>query len=276
MSKPIVVGADGTPGSEPALDWAITEAHRRSLPLLVLHAGDVDDYPAVSSGTLLERTHGQRVAANAVEVAHARGVSVSSVVIPGSPADVLAGWSTDASMIVLGHRGLSRVDTAIHGSVGSSVTARAQCPVVVVRRTLTRQAPVVVGVDGSPASKSAIAFALDYAARTNTWVRAVHAWRRNMLPGAGDLAAERAAHLKVVTDAVASVRDRFPTVPVRVSRPTGRPDEILTNESMTAQLLVVGTRGHGYVTGLLLGSVSQALLRTAGCPLAVIPEETRS
>src|SRR5690242_11261232 len=131
MSKPIVVGVDGTPGSGPALDWAVTEAHHRSLPLVVLHVGDVDDYPAVSSGSLLERTHGQRVAAKAVEVAHARGVSVSSVVIPGSPADVLAGWSTDASMIVLGHDGLGRVGIAIHGSVGSSVSARARCPVVV-------------------------------------------------------------------------------------------------------------------------------------------------
>ncbi|MFD1049808.1 universal stress protein, partial [Kibdelosporangium lantanae] len=57
MSKPIVVGVDGTPGSQPALEWAITEAHRRNLPILVLHVGDLDDYPAVSSGSLLERTH---------------------------------------------------------------------------------------------------------------------------------------------------------------------------------------------------------------------------
>jgi len=273
MSKPIVVGADGTPGSEPALEWATAEAHRRSLPILVLHVGDVDDYPAVNSGSLLKRTHGQRVAAKAVEAVRARGVSVSSVVIPGHPADVLASWSTDASMIVLGSRGLNKTGTAIHGSVGLSVTARARCPVVVVRNALRRRAPVVVGVDGSPASGAAIVFAMDYAARRNTWVRAVHAWRRGMLPGSGDLATERTAHLKVVTDAMTGVRDRFPSVPVRIARPIGRPADILTDESTAAQLVVVGTRGHGYVSGLLLGSVSQALLRSANCPLAVIPEE---
>jgi nucleotide-binding universal stress UspA family protein len=187
---------------------------------------------------------------------------------------VLADWSTDATVIVLGHHGLSKVGGVVHGSVGSSVTARAHCPVVVVRGLLTHRAPVVVGVDGSPGSKAAIAFAMDYAARCNTWVRAVHAWRRSTLPGAGDLATERAAHLRVVVDAVAGVRDRQPSVPVRVVRPIGRTADILTGESMSAQLLVVGTRGHGYVSGLLLGSVSQALLRTAGCPLAVVPERT--
>ncbi|GAB3887504.1 universal stress protein [Kibdelosporangium lantanae] len=268
MSKPIVVGVDGTPGSQPALEWAITEAHRRNLPILVLHVGDLDDYPAVSSGSLLERTHGQRVAVKAVHAVHARGVKVSSVVIPGSPADVLTGWSTDASMIVLGSRGL-------HGSVGSSVSAHARCPVVVVHNASRRRGPVVVGVDGSPASRSAIAFAMDYAARRNTWVRAVHAWRRSMLPGAGDIATERATHLKVVVDAMAAVRDQFPTVPVRVARPLGRPADILTDESSAAQLVVLGTRGHGYVTGLLLGSVSQTLVRSANCPVAVIPEERR-
>jgi hypothetical protein len=61
-------------------------------------------------------------------------------------------------MIVLGSRSLNSVGTAIHGSIGSSVTARARCPVVVVRNALRRRAPVVVGVDGSPASRAAIAY----------------------------------------------------------------------------------------------------------------------
>jgi nucleotide-binding universal stress UspA family protein len=82
MSKPIVDGVDGAPWSEPAPEWSIAEAHRRSLPILVLHVGDVNDHPAVRSGSLLELTHSQRVAAKAVEAVRARGDSVSSVVIP--------------------------------------------------------------------------------------------------------------------------------------------------------------------------------------------------
>src|SRR5262249_15633469 len=143
---------------------------------------------------------GQQVVDQAVAVVRAmnRDISVSSLVVPGNPADVLTSWSTDASMLVLGSRGQGAVGTAIHGSVGSSVAARAQCPVVVVRVAPPKRAAVVVGVDGSPASKAALEFAFDHAARHATWVRAVHTWHRSALHGAGDLQTQRAAHQKVL------------------------------------------------------------------------------
>jgi nucleotide-binding universal stress UspA family protein len=134
---------------------------------------------------------------------------------------------------------------------------------------------VVVGVDGSPVTTTAIEFAFDQASRHKTSVRAVHAWHRSPLPGGGDITEERARHFKIVSDALTAARDRYPLVPVYISRPIGRAETILSEQSMTAQLLVVGTRGHSPMTGLLLGSVSQALLRTASCPLAVIPTEER-
>jgi len=273
MSKPVVVGVDGTPATEVALHWAITETARRFLPLVVVHAGDVSTYPAVGGGSVLERTRGQQVAADAVAVVQAmnRDIRVSSVVIPGNPGDVLASWSTDASMIVLGSHRRGAISTAVHGSVSATVAARAQCPVVVVPVEPGRRAPVVVGVDGSLAAKAAVEFAFDHAARQGSWVHAIHTWHRAVLPGAGDLPTQRAAHLKVVTDTLTGMRDRYPKVPVRVVRMIGRPDEILAEESMEAQLLVVGTRGHGFASGLLLGSVSQSLIRSASCPLAIVP-----
>jgi nucleotide-binding universal stress UspA family protein len=95
------------------------------------------------------------------------------------------------------------------------------------------------------------------------------------LPGGRDITEERAKHFKIVSEALTAARDRYPLVPVHISRPVGSAEEILSEHSMTAQLLVVGTRGHSPMAGLLLGSVSQALLRTASCPLAVIPAEER-
>jgi nucleotide-binding universal stress UspA family protein len=276
MSKPIVVGVNEHQDSEAALHWAIAEAVHQGLPLLVLNVGDMWAQPAVSSGSLMERTRGQQVEAQSVAVVWAmnRDVQVSSVVVSGDPADVLASWSTEASMIVLGTRGRGPMTAAVRGSVSATVAARATCPVIVVPTSAGLRAPVVVGVDGSPLSRAAIEFALDYASRHRTWVRAVHTWRRSVLPGAGDLPAQRAAHDRVVVAALMPARVRYPHVTVRVIRTIGHADKVLADESMAAQLVVVGTRGHGAGSGLLLGSVSQSLLRTAICPVAVIaPKE---
>ncbi|MBP2328784.1 nucleotide-binding universal stress UspA family protein [Kibdelosporangium banguiense] len=278
MSKPIVVGIDGRPDSAIALDWAIAEAARRGLRLTVLHVGEAWSRP-VAGGPLMTapQTHGQKVVADAAAVIQAmnRDIRFSSLIVPGTPADVLASWATDASMIVLGNRNRGALTTAALGSVSGTVASQARCPVVVVRSLASDQLPVLLGVDGSAVTTAAVEFAFDYASRHKTWVRAVHTWHRSMFPGGDDIAEERAAHFRIVSDALAAARDRHPTVPVRISRPVGRAEEVLSEQSMEAQLLVVGTRGHSPKAGLLLGSVSQALLRTVSCPLAVIPAEER-
>jgi nucleotide-binding universal stress UspA family protein len=70
----------------------------------------------------------------------------------------------------------------------------------------------------------------------------------------------------------------FPEVPVSFVAGTGRPAEVLLGEALGAELLVVGSRGSGGFTGLVMGSVSQKVLAHAGCPVAVlhpgIPAET--
>ncbi|MCE7004650.1 universal stress protein [Kibdelosporangium philippinense] len=272
MSKPIVVGVDGQPGSDIALGWAIAEAARRARRLMLLHVGEVWSPPFVGDGSLMAaiRTRGQQVIEKALTVVHAtnRNVQVSSLVLPGDPPDVLISWSSEASMLVLGDSVRASLAT-----VPRTVAARSRCPLIVVRTQWSDQLPVVVGVDGSPVTRAAIEFAFDHAAQHRTWVRAVHAWHRSVLPGDRGIVEERAAHFAVVADALEQSRQRYPLVPVHISRPIGHAAEVLSEQSTAAQLLVVGTRGHSGVAGLLLGSVSQALLRTAGCPLAVIPAE---
>ncbi|RSM85133.1 universal stress protein [Kibdelosporangium aridum] len=271
MSKPIVVGIDGRPDSDIALEWATAEAAHRKVPLLILHAGEVSPIRSVSRGPLLEatRTTSERVVDKAIAIVQTtnRDISVSSVIAPGDPADVLISWSTEALMLVLGNRGRP----PLLGSVCAKVTTQARCPVIIARTMPSKHAPVVLGVDGSPVSKTAAAFAFDYAARHTTGVRAVHTWHRSSLPSSGDLPAQRRAHLRVVTETLADAHDHHPKVPAWVVSTIGNARDVLRDESMQAQLLVVGTHGHGATSGLLLGSVSQAMMRTASCPVAVIP-----
>jgi nucleotide-binding universal stress UspA family protein len=279
MSKPIVVGIDNIPGGRDALDWAVAESRSTSVPLMLLHA----DVPAqsrsrasVSAGGAArddDQTHARQVAADAVRyvVAQNRDVRISSVVFPGEAADVLVRWSTDASLIVLGNRGGKIMSKALLDTVSGMVSAQSQCPVVVVRVPVPKRAPVVVGVDGSPRSEAAIMFAFDYATRHDTWVRALHAWHRSSWNGSGTIAGQRTAHEHIVAEAVANAQAHYPKTVVRPSCPIGPASKLLTEESMDAQLVVIGTRGDGFGSGVLLGSVSQSLLRQAQCPVAVIP-----
>ncbi len=263
MSKPIVVGVDGQPDSKAALDWAIAEAAERGTRLMLVHVGGHAWTTAPSGGVgLLERT----VVDNAVATVRAvnQDIRISSVIAPGSPGDVLTSWASEASMIVLGHRGLGAVGSIVHGSVGAAVAGQAQCPVVVVGTPPGPRAPVVVGIDGST-SAAAVDFAFDFAARHATWVRAVHTWQR----GSGELVPQRVKHHELLYSGVAAARERHPGIPVQHVRILGHAAEILAEESMNAQLLVVGTRGRK----ALFGSVSRSLLRTANCPLAVVPPE---
>ncbi|MCE7002080.1 universal stress protein [Kibdelosporangium philippinense] len=271
MSKPIVVGVNGQPNSDIALEWAIAEAAHRAVPLLILHAGEVAPMRAVGRGPLLQttRTSGKALVDKAIAVVQAmnKDIFVSSVIAPGAPADVLIRWSAEALMLVVGNRGRS----PLRSSVGAKVAARARCPVIIARAVPSKHTPVVLGVDGSLVSKAAAAFAFDYAAKHTAGVRAIHTWRRSSLPGSGALPAQRRAHLYVAAEALADAHDRHPTVLAWVVCTIGNARDVLRDESTQAQLLVVGTHGRGAKSGLLLGSVSRALIRTASCPVAVIP-----
>jgi nucleotide-binding universal stress UspA family protein len=141
--------------------------------------------------------------------------------------------------------------------------------------------PVIVGVDGSPCSHEALRWGLAQAALTGSTVEAVAAWQYPevygysygwvpSMPEGGEFAktAERA-----LQETVATVRDQLDhpgEVTLRVVE--GHPVKVLMDAARNAQLLVLGSRGHGTFTGILLGSVSQHRVQHAPCPVVVIPE----
>lgn len=133
---------------------------------------------------------------------------------------------------------------------------------------------IVVGVDGSASSKQALAWALRHADTTGLPVTAVLAWEipanygtAAMVLPAAEFAEEAQRALKQVVDEVAAA---FPQVHVASRIVEGHPAKILLKEAEHAQLLVVGSRGHGGFVGTILGSVSQYCVTHAKCPVLVL------
>jgi nucleotide-binding universal stress UspA family protein len=132
---------------------------------------------------------------------------------------------------------------------------------------------IVVGVDGSASSKQALQWALGYADKAGLPVTAVLAWEipanygtAAMVLPAAEFADEAARELKQVVDEAAAA---YPEVRVERRVVEGHPAKILLKEAEHAQMLVVGSRGHGGFVGAILGSVSQYCVTHAHCPVLV-------
>ena len=139
---------------------------------------------------------------------------------------------------------------------------------------------IVVGVDHSPGAKAALVFAEEEARLRGATLRAVHAWQYGYIGATGFEGAVPVAggDIKELRDAAeaalaATLRESIPeTDSVEIERRVveGRPAAVLVNESQGADLLVVGSRGHGGFTGLLLGSVGQQCAHHAACPVVIV------
>lgn len=137
---------------------------------------------------------------------------------------------------------------------------------------------IVIGVDGSPPSKAALRWAVRQADLTGAYVEAVSAWHFPVaaygIPFApvgtmedtdyGEIARE------LLTAAITETVDPGSTVKVSMTVAEGSPAQVLLDAAKGADLLVVGSRGHGGFTGALLGSVSQHCAYHATCPLVVV------
>ena len=137
---------------------------------------------------------------------------------------------------------------------------------------------VVVGVDGSESSRTALQWAYDEAAHHAATLTVIAAWHAPTLPVAPSGAALQAGYetlprqsaLALLDDLVAGLNDRDPAVDVRTSIEEGSPAEVLIERSKECDLLVVGSRGHGGFAGMLLGSVSHHLVAHAHCAVVVV------
>ncbi|MFL6141821.1 MAG: universal stress protein [Labedaea sp.] len=286
---PIVVGIDGSDSSTHAARWAAVEALRRKLPLRLVHTYDIPlgyapgvvSPHAVREGMREQGWEWLRAARDAV-AALAPDLDPELVVEHGPVTPFLIDQSRQATMIVLGTRGLGGFAGLLVGSVSAALAGRAHSPVIVARGTGERHIPpldgdVVVGVDGTPAGEAAIAFGFEEAATRGCALYAVHTWTDTLLDAAlaGDsstldfLPLQQQAY-EILAERLAGWQEKYPDVHVYREVVRDRPAPALLRYAERAALVVAGTRGRGGFRGLILGSTSQHLLHHAPCPVAVV------
>ena len=283
-TRPIVVGVDGSAASRVAVDWAARSAALRQVPLKlvnVLTPPVVMTFPEVPMPpgyVQWQQEEGAKVldAARATATEAAGGVEISTETIAGPSVPSLVEESKNASLIVVGCRGRGALARGLLGSVSTGLLHHALCPVAIIHDedpvvAHPSKAPVVVGLDGSPASEKAVGIAFEEASFRGVDLVAVHAWSDTggfEFPGA-DWSTQQAEAEQVLSERLSGWQERYPDVLVRRVVVADRPARQLLEQSEQAQLLVVGSHGRGGFAGMLLGSVSTAIAHTAKTPVII-------
>ncbi len=290
----IVVGVDGSPSSMVAVEWAARDAEMRGVPIKLVHvaapivalAGMWPEIPAPSDYSQFQEDQARQIIEAAYKVAteatsSSRAARITDEVLYAPTVATLVDLSEQADMVVLGCRGQGAVARALLGSVSSGLVHHAHCPVAVIHdedplTARSPQAPVVVGIDGSPTSELATEIAFDEASRRGVGLVALHAWSDM---GPLDFPSMNWAPIEwrnievreeeVLAERLGGWQDRYPDVAVRKVVVCDRPAPRLLEQADTAQLVVVGSHGRGGFPGMLLGSVSTAIVNSAQIPVIV-------
>jgi nucleotide-binding universal stress UspA family protein len=288
----VVVGVDGSPGSKVAVQWAARDAELRNGPLTLVHvlpatAGKWLESSLVPEWMRGQRDQGRQVIEEAAKIAEEscqRGSAKIDCEMPcAMTVPALVDLSKDADLVVVGCLGTGTLRGRHMGSVSSGLAHHAHCPVAVIHDGVqltadAAPAPVLVGIDGSRESELATAIAFDEASRRKVGLTALHAWPDVSvfdpivsLPGPG-WPALRAVEDEVLAERLAGWGERYPDVPVNRRVARGQPARQLVGASESAQLVVVGSHGRGGFAGMLLGSVSAAVLLLAQVPVIIARE----
>lgn len=290
----VVVGVDGSESALHAVRWAAGEAERRNAPLRLVHVCHlapvrhprrISPPPEFHAAFLEQGRHWLTEATEAARLT-VPGLAMTTDLRDGIAADILLTESRTAQLMVLGSRGLGGFTSLLLGSVAIALSAHGHCPVVVMRSASVdsapgKDAPIVVGADGSELSDAALRFAFETAAEHKVPLVVLHAWFDanvatgwKALPGIIDWDWLQAEEEKQLVERIAVWREKFPHVEVRPLVVRDRAAHALLELAVGAQLVVVGSRGRGAFTGVGLGSVSQTLLHHATCPVAVVRAKT--
>ena len=298
----VLAGFDGSDQSIQALHYGARAALRLDSRLTVMSAFTESAMVQAelatlssTSGSSPREALAQRMLDRAQEELHDYPGEVTFCTAEGDAAGVLVHHSSRAQLAVVGARGRGGFVGRLLGSVSSALPAHAHCPTVVVPRQyeigtgegasrfalVVDDAPVVAGVDRSERSDAVALLAAQAAQQRGAPLLLVMtmpppetwgAWYGTMVPERSliDRQLEQLAdELETFAD---RLRERFPSLTVTCEVELADPATQLLDHSAGAQLVVVGTRGHGRFASALLGSVSRAVLQRCASPVMVVPD----
>lgn len=282
----IIVGVDGSPESLAALRWAQALAGDSASVRAVL----VWSYPVGTGADMgfggataipyeeLEND-AQRVLEQALEAVPADDVErTSEVLVAASASGGLLAEAESADLLVVGTRSHSTFDRLIAGSVAIQCAQHATCPFIAVPESALPAlgGTIAIGYDLSDDSRIALEWAVSIAAQAACRLRVITVWEqtgwRDEPLFADDPVAPEDHAVEKLRDLVSAVipdaAER--NIEYRPVHGTGKVAPQLLDAAEGAGLLVMGSRGRGGFTGLVLGSVSQRALQATTIPIAII------
>lgn len=277
----IVVGVDGSDAAAAALAWSVRLARDTGARVEVITVAA--DMPL--AGPFAEWSMGEdamelglKAQRHTLERVEHEGVEVDAFIQDGQPAAVLLGSAKDADLLVIGTHGHGAIESTLLGSVSRQVATHANGPTVLVAEDPGRIQRMVVGVDGSEEALHALRWAVDLARLVGAEIEVVTAYHYTPV-GVGSpwvppvtVVSEHDMR-KVAADVVDDAVRRADAADVVVERTVceGAAAQRLQDRAQDADLLVVGSRGHGGFAGLLLGSVSRKCLVHPTGPVVIVP-----
>lgn len=270
----MVLGYDGSPASEVALEWAAERARRRTVEL---------DIVLVTNMFLSDRPGADRI----LDAAARRWrdlvpeTSANVVRLDGTMPTTLTDAARGAALLVLGIQPGSRMRAMLGGWMPLRAALRSGVPTVLVPVGWTvGDDQVVVGVDDDDSSTAALLFAASEAVSAAVPLRVVHSWLMSgssvhgaaaLQPNPHRIADE---HARILDAAVERVHAVTPDLEVRGELVRDNPTSALTRAAGRSSLVVIGSHGRGVVSGSLLGSVGQDLVGSLARPICVVPRDS--
>ena len=277
----IVVGVDGSAGSDAAIRWAVGEATLRAAPIILVHVvaplvvawpvgriqGNITRWQHDNAGHVVERAR-KTLEASLTGSSHPE---VHTRMLYSNIVAALVNESRQALLTVVGCRGHGVFDRLLLGSAAMGLLHYGHGPIAIVHAegTPAADAPVLVGIEGSPASDGATALAFEEASRRGVDLVALHAGS-----DVGIFTEDWPEHenqgRELLTERLAGWQQQYPDVQVHRRVVRDDPARWLRQESEHSQVVVVGSHGRGGFTGMLLGSVSSAVAQSAKVPVIVV------
>jgi nucleotide-binding universal stress UspA family protein len=252
----VVVGVDESASARDAAEWAADLAAAWMAPFALVHV--VLGWPQDDARP--EIPPWLHELADAAERSGVRDVTID--VVPGGLVETLAGRGGSARMLVVGSYGEGAWTGMLAGAAAITLIDRTTCPVAVVRGSAPqvpppRGGPVVVGVDGSPASDAAVDLAAELAASLGSRLVTVQA--------------VSAVPVDVAATRLAVVRERYPALPLQQQLVAGSAQAGLGAHASEARMLVIGRHvpGESGDSGVVLGAIGHGLVESAPCPVVI-------